>query len=132
MVEVIAPAAKPLVSDRANAVKEQCFTAVAGWLGASRCCCIVPSCIRLSASLVSGCRLNTLVDLQAKHSAGYRLTRDVGKPTQVSHDKDIMLTVQLHAVGCCFELAGQIEKGSCGSVCTGHTWFICCLFSYLG
>ena len=36
MVQVVAPAVKPLVSDRASAVKEQCFTAVAGWLGASR------------------------------------------------------------------------------------------------
>lgn len=36
LVHMVAPAVKPLVSDRANAVKEQCFTAVAGWLGASR------------------------------------------------------------------------------------------------
>lgn len=33
---MVAPAVKPLGSDRANAVKEQCFTAVASWLGASR------------------------------------------------------------------------------------------------
>ena len=39
MVDVVAPAVKPVVSDRANAVKEQCFTAIAGWLGASRCVC---------------------------------------------------------------------------------------------
>lgn len=36
MVQVIAPAVKPLVSDRAAAVKEQCFAAVGSWLGASR------------------------------------------------------------------------------------------------
>ena len=36
MVQVIAPAVKPLVSDRASAVKEQCFAAVGSWLGASR------------------------------------------------------------------------------------------------
>lgn len=36
MVQVIAPAVKPLVSDRATAVKEQCFAAVGSWLGAPR------------------------------------------------------------------------------------------------
>ncbi|DBA86358.1 TPA: hypothetical protein ACH3X2_005589 [Trebouxia sp. C0005] len=36
MVQVIAPAVKPLVCDRASAVKEQCFAAVGSWLGASR------------------------------------------------------------------------------------------------
>ena len=111
MAEVIAPAVKPLVSDRANAVKEQCFMAVAGWLGASRCCCTVPSCIELSACLVSGFSLKHQVGLQAKHVAGYRLSRDVSKPMQVSLGKDMMLTLQLHAVGCCFELDSQREKG---------------------
>ena len=36
MVQIIAPAIKPLVSDRASAVKEACFASVASWLGASR------------------------------------------------------------------------------------------------
>lgn len=35
MVSTIAPAVRPLVSDRTPAVKEQCFAALAGWLGAS-------------------------------------------------------------------------------------------------
>ena len=36
MVATIAPSVRPLVSDRAAAVKEQCFAALANWLGASR------------------------------------------------------------------------------------------------
>ena len=51
MVQIIAPAIKPLVSDRASAVKEACFASVASWLGASRSVLLLKWHVELTCSI---------------------------------------------------------------------------------
>lgn len=90
MVQVIAPAVKPLVSDRASAVKEQCFAAVGSWLGASRSVPSLGALFTIFGSLFHDiCDLHTAVDVQACRQ-GRWLTTTVISASQVSHRNSCM------------------------------------------